>query len=325
MAERDGAAARDAGGLPNGFSPGASGEGPRAELIHPPAVTAPNPMGSAKPAPAASDELLSTPLKRVDEDRWLATRFAPAATRARLETLYSFNYEVSRTAEAVSEPNLGLIRLAWWREALNGGPGAANPLALAMVNLLSEANLDAAVLDALIEARAKDFDEIPFEGWGDLEAYVDATAGAVAHLALQICLTDEPWPKQATACARAVGRAWGFTGLMRAAPVWHARRRTFLPRRLIEHLKITPAQVFADNGSHVLQQASLAMLDRARFAYGQAQDLARLMPTAAFPAIGYVALEPGYRNAQQNGQQQKARALLGRQLRLVAASALGRF
>jgi phytoene synthase len=166
--------------------------------------------------------------------------------------------------------------------------------------------------------------EAPFEGWAELEHYVDATAGATVHLALQICMAGQEWPKQAAACARAVGRAWGFTGLVRAEPLWRARRRIVYPRRLLEHLRVTPAKALEGGADHVMRQASLAMLDRARFAFAQARDLARVMPTAAFPAIGYLALEPGYRKRLLAGEAEAERSLFSRQAQLVASSALGR-
>ena len=53
-----------------------------------------------------------------DPDRALAALFAPRETRADLLALYAFNVELARIAEQVTEPELGAIRLQWWREAL---------------------------------------------------------------------------------------------------------------------------------------------------------------------------------------------------------------
>src|SRR3546814_19441352 len=40
--------------------------------------------------------------------------------REHLFALYAFNHEVAKTAEVVSEPMIGRIRLQWWRECLDG-------------------------------------------------------------------------------------------------------------------------------------------------------------------------------------------------------------
>jgi phytoene synthase len=64
-------------------------------------------------------------LKRADEARWLASRYAPQAGRERLVAVYLLNQELQR-ALGVSEPMIGKIRIQWWRETLEG-IGAGTP------------------------------------------------------------------------------------------------------------------------------------------------------------------------------------------------------
>jgi phytoene synthase len=64
-------------------------------------------------------------LKRTDEARWLASRYAPQAGRERLVAVYLLNQELQR-ALGVSEPMIGKIRIQWWRETLEG-ISAGNP------------------------------------------------------------------------------------------------------------------------------------------------------------------------------------------------------
>ena len=63
-------------------------------------------------------------LKRTDEDRWLATRYADATGRELLVAIYLLNHELQRTLHT-KEPMLGKIRVQWWRETLEqvGGAG----------------------------------------------------------------------------------------------------------------------------------------------------------------------------------------------------------
>lgn len=56
-------------------------------------------------------------LKRLDETRWLASRYALDGARTVLVALYCLNLELHRALGA-AEPMLGKIRLQWWREAL---------------------------------------------------------------------------------------------------------------------------------------------------------------------------------------------------------------
>ena len=82
-----------------------------------------NPTNLASaPLSGASD--FDARLKRTDEDRWLATRYAPVDARERLVALYLLNQELQRALRA-KEAMLGKIRVQWWRETLEQVAGAA--------------------------------------------------------------------------------------------------------------------------------------------------------------------------------------------------------
>ena len=85
-------------------------------------------------------EKIDSLIKRVDEDRWLASRYAPKPARARLMVLYGFQLECVRALH-MSEPMLGHIRLQWWREAIEeigiGQTPRRHDLTLQMAELLS--------------------------------------------------------------------------------------------------------------------------------------------------------------------------------------------
>ena len=69
---------------------------------------------------AAFGSLTEDVLRRHDQDRYCAALFAPADARPHLFALYALNYEVARVAETVREPMIADIRLAWWRETVEG-------------------------------------------------------------------------------------------------------------------------------------------------------------------------------------------------------------
>jgi phytoene synthase len=252
------------------------------------------------PNPQSPTPELDALVRRVDEDRWLASRFAPPDARARLIALYAANYEIARTAEVVREPALGEIRLQWWRDALeeaaNRAPPREHPALQEIVRRFPEA---APQLRAIAQARRADLEPAPFQTWADIERYLDATAGALMRLAVEACAPE------ANAAARpfvaAAAQAWGLVGLVRASSFWQARGRTILPRE-----DGTPG----------------AMLARAEAACAAVRAMPA-PPSATFPALGYAALLPGYLRALR--RQRREPALIVRQLRLIAAAATGRF
>ena len=79
-------------------------------------------MGSmTRPASDSLTDILARlddRVRRVDEERWLSSRYAKVSQRDALIVLYAFYYELARVRGAVSDPMLGQIRFQWWRDAL---------------------------------------------------------------------------------------------------------------------------------------------------------------------------------------------------------------
>ena len=63
---------------------------------------------------------LDAQLADKDPDRWLSSRFAESEARADLVALYSLDNELAAVGRKVRDPLVGEMRLAWWREALEG-------------------------------------------------------------------------------------------------------------------------------------------------------------------------------------------------------------
>jgi 15-cis-phytoene synthase len=245
---------------------------------------------------------LDAEVRHHDEDRWLASRFAPAEVRARLIAIYALNHEIARTADVVSQPAIGDIRLAWWREALaeiaEGKPPRAHPILQAYAATERDARSVRHLWEVMLETRACDLDAAPFKVWADIEAYIDNTAGNMMRMALRACEDDETIPELVAMASR----AWGYVGLMRSADAWRAHGRNMLP---------------SQGGTMEEMRA------RATLAYGLAHSSAKEhFAAVAFPAVGYVALVPGYLRALQNKRVE--RPLLAKQIKLIAAAATGR-
>ncbi len=66
----------------------------------------------------ADDEHCADLLRVRDPDRWLVTLWCPAAVRPALTALFALDIELARVVETTTEPMIGRIRLAWWRERL---------------------------------------------------------------------------------------------------------------------------------------------------------------------------------------------------------------
>jgi phytoene synthase len=191
-------------------------------------------MADAGPAhtDGVADEGLDARIRRLDPDRWLASRFiADPERRAEVIAIYALNDELARVGETVSQPLIGEIRLAWWRDRIedlfNGRPVPAQPTLQALSAPIAEGRLPQSLFEALIEARHLDLDVEPFADAAALARYLDGTAGAVMGLAARALSSDAPLtaasiapartgPPATAAGSRRIGANWMRRGLARA-------------------------------------------------------------------------------------------------------------
>lgn len=247
--------------------------------------------------PRSGSEALSycaEQVRRHDPDRFLCALFAPAARREDLLALDAFNLELARVREQVSEMMLGRIRLQWWRETVEGiyaGTPRRHQVAMKLAEAVARHALDRAVLDRMIDARESDLDDAPPADLAALEAYAEATAGALAAASLAVLGADTPAAGQA---ARAVAIAWALTGLLRSV-VFHARtRRLYLPAELLERHRIDRALLFELRSDERLAAAARELADRARFWLAEARAKRRSVPRAALPVLLPARLADAY-------------------------------
>jgi len=229
-------------------------------------------------------------VRKGDRDRYLAALFAPVSRRGDLLALAAFNLEIARAREQVREPMLGLIRLQWWREALDaiyaGGALRKHPVAEALADAIRRHDLPRDPFERLIAARERDMEPAPNKDMDTLEDYAAETSVPLFLLNWKALTAgkpdaDDPF-KIAVALANA-GTGYALTGLLRALPFHAAAGRIYLPRDRVEAAGLTvqdlarPEQLPARAAIiRDIAQTARSRLDRAR------PDLNKL-PRAASP------------------------------------------
>ncbi|MBU6298831.1 MAG: squalene/phytoene synthase family protein [Alphaproteobacteria bacterium] len=209
---------------------------------------------------AACEELV----RRHDPDRFLSALFAPAEKRRFLYGLYAFNYEMAHISEAVHEPMIGEIRLAWWRETVEGaraGMPRNHDVAKALAETFAANDLPEELFEKMIEARSFDVSTDSFADIDALEAYADATSGSLMRLAALVLGVE------ADDLAREAGIAYALTGMLRAIPLHAAHSKHFV----------------ADDLVAALTQRAQLHLDAARRIAMPKQALAAFLPAALVP------------------------------------------
>ena len=133
-------------------------------------------------------------LRAEDRDRFLSTLFAPDEKRPHLEALYAFNAEICRVRGAVTEPQLGLIRLQWWRDTVEGlyegQATSGHPVAEALARAIAEGGLPRQALLDLVTAHEFDLFHDRMPGLTELEAYLGETHSRLIQMAAMILDRD---------------------------------------------------------------------------------------------------------------------------------------
>ena len=238
-----------------------------------------------------------------DPDRALAALFAPRETRADLLTLYAFNVELARIAEQVSEPDLGAIKLQWWRDAVDqaaSGVTTGQPVADAFGAAVRRHALSADGIAALLDARQFDIARESMADLPSLEAYLRDTAGNLFVLAASILGARAGAVEPA---ARAAGLAYGLTGVMRAMPVHAASGRLYLPADALRRHGTAPEQVLTGKTSQGLDEALAEFRAMAREALDEAErHVAKLEAPARTAFLPLSLVDPYLAALEKSGR-----------------------
>ncbi|MGE4218584.1 MAG: phytoene/squalene synthase family protein [Alphaproteobacteria bacterium] len=220
-------------------------------------------------------------LHRHDPERFLIALLAPAARREDLFALYAFNLEVAKTAEVVSEPVLGQIRLQWWRESLDGiyaGTPRRHYVVEPLARAIAHAGIERCHFEGLIDARDfQDLGDTPPADLAALETYAAATGGDIVSLALMLLSVRDP---DALAIGRTAGTAYALTGLLRALPFLLQRGRRILPADLMARHGIADAALGSRQASQALRPAVAEIAALAEAHAAQARRFAAQIPRA---------------------------------------------
>ncbi len=189
---------------------------------------------------------LATDLKKADPDRYLLSLFAPRPARQSLWALFLFNHEIAKTRSMVTDTNLGLIRLQWWRDEIakicRGGTGGQIPVLSTLAPAIHTHNLPQEWFDALIYAREFDLEDVTPETWDGVRNYADFISTPLSRLALKIIgenASDEE--------IRHISTNFGLLEVLRSVPLLLGERRFYLPQGWLHEKNLTVQNIIDFN------------------------------------------------------------------------------
>ncbi len=255
-----------------------------------------------EPPPSARDAelahhyaLCEAALREKDRDAWLATLFAPADRRRRLQAIHAFAQEIAEIPGKVTQPLLGEMRLRWWGDALaarEAGASRAHPVLDALIDTCDACRLGPHEIEGFLEAHIADLYDDPMLSEAALLDYCDRTAAAPLRWSARIL--------GATGDAEALseaGRALGLLRILRRLPTGGAQ---FLPTDLLARHLARREDAAAGAETPQLRAVIAALLERASEGFERAKIAARGTDEATRVALLPAATVPLYLQAMRS-------------------------
>ena len=227
-----------------------------------------------------------------ERDLWLSALFAPEAARPHLHALAAFDHEIARVRSVTREPLAGEMRLAWWREALDGSraeEARGHPIAGALIDTIETFRLPRALFENAIAARQFDLYDDAMPTLHDLEGYCGETCSSLFQLAALI-LAGGRDVGAADASGHA-GVAFAVTRRLLALPV---ARASFLPRDMLGRHGVPLGDIDERRAGPGLAAAIRELIAVARAHLAKAETHLATLPAEVAPAYAPLAVVPLY-------------------------------
>ena len=215
---------------------------------------------------SAHDDYCLAQVRHGDRDRYLALLFSPATTRGSLAAVAAFNLELARAASEISESMMGLVRLQWWREAVEeiraGGAVRRHQVAEALAAATRAHGLSTDRMLAMIASREEELESEGPPAQAVFDARADATAANLIRLSLQAVGRDPEETGLSAACA-SVGRAYATVGCARSVLLDARRRRIRVPAEALAEAGVDLDQLLELRPQPALQACLRLLAERA--------------------------------------------------------------
>ncbi|MET0345543.1 MAG: presqualene diphosphate synthase HpnD [Casimicrobiaceae bacterium] len=210
--------------------------------------------------------------------------FLPPPRRRAITALYAFCREVDDVVDAVIDPGVARIKLAWWRNevAATYAGSPQHPVAQALVPVVRDFDLPEAQLQTIIDGMTMDLDHSRYLDFAALETYCHRVAGVVGILSAKIFGYAHA---TTLGYARDLGIAFQLTNIVRDVGEDARRGRIYLPQEDLAKFGVAPSSLAAGTVTGPFRALMQFEAARARSWYDRA----------------YAQLDPADRRAQRPG------------------------
>ncbi|XP_061676045.1 NADH dehydrogenase (ubiquinone) complex I, assembly factor 6 isoform X2 [Syngnathoides biaculeatus] len=164
-----------------------------------------------------------------DYEGFVCSLLLPEAARRSALALRAFNVELAQVKDSVSQKSLGLMRMQFWKTAVEDiyrDKPPNQPVSTELWRAVKKHNLTKRWLTRIIAEREKDLEDRGYRNLQELESYAENTQSPLLYLLLESLGVKDVHADHA---ASHVGKAHGIVTCLRATPHHSRRRRVYLP------------------------------------------------------------------------------------------------
>jgi len=226
-------------------------------------------------------------VRKYDSDRFLISLVMPPGKRGALWALFAFNHEIAKTREVVTETTLGLIRLQWWRDAIERiyeqGAALQNEILPDLAQAVNECDLPRSWFFTMTYGREFDLENVLPASLEGLEKYAEYTHTPLVLLALKVLGQIEK-----DEVVTAIAAAYTMTGLMRAVPFYAMQQRCMMPADLMGRYAVSERALYALKPEAGLREVVKAVAERSQALLAAAKPRGKFLRAMAAVAGLYL-------------------------------------
>uniref|UniRef100_A0A667Y8U9 NADH dehydrogenase (ubiquinone) complex I, assembly factor 6 n=1 Tax=Myripristis murdjan TaxID=586833 RepID=A0A667Y8U9_9TELE len=211
----------------------------------------------------------------------------PVSSSARRSSLAlrAFNVELAQVKDSVSQKTIGLMRMQFWKTAVEEifrDDPPLQPVSGELWRAVRKHSLTKRWLLRMIAEREKDLDDRAYRNLQELEAYSENSQSSLIYLLLE-CLGLKD--VHADHAASHIGKAQGIVTCLRATPYHSSRRKVYLPMDVCMLHGASQEDFIRGSREQNVRDVVYDIASQAHVHLQHARSFSKSVPAAATPAF----------------------------------------
>uniref|UniRef100_A0A8C7ZCF2 NADH dehydrogenase (ubiquinone) complex I, assembly factor 6 n=1 Tax=Oryzias sinensis TaxID=183150 RepID=A0A8C7ZCF2_9TELE len=229
-----------------------------------------------------------------DYEGFLCSLLLPKEVWRSCLTLKAFNVELAQVKDSVSQKTIGLMRMQFWKTALDDiyrDEPPNQPVGTELWKAVKKHNLTKRWLLRIVTEREKDLDDRAYRTLQELETYAEKTHSSLIYLLLE-CLGVRD--VHADHAASHIGKAQGIVTCLRAIPYHSSRRKVYLPMDICMLHGASQEDFIRGRREQNVRDVVYDIASQAHAHLQHARSFSHNVPAAAFPAFLHTVVLEDY-------------------------------